>query len=189
MDRAEVIVVGAGHNGLICAAYLARAGIETMLIDARDAVGGLRIDRARPRRPVQHLQLRPRPGPGHAGHRRTRSRRTRPRVPRERRRVRLRLFHDDSDPWLQFHDVERTLDSIAAAYPTQVDGYRRYLTDALPIAELVVDMARRVPSARVAVGATGAPAPAVAAGAAGGCSTGAAAASTTCSATTSTTGA
>jgi phytoene dehydrogenase-like protein len=37
---ADVIVVGGGHNGLICAAYLARAGIETMLIEARPEVGG-----------------------------------------------------------------------------------------------------------------------------------------------------
>ncbi|MGZ0220662.1 MAG: FAD-dependent oxidoreductase, partial [Acidimicrobiales bacterium] len=36
----DVIVVGAGHNGLICAAYLARAGIETELIEARSDVGG-----------------------------------------------------------------------------------------------------------------------------------------------------
>ena len=37
---AEVIVVGAGHNGLICAAYLARAGIDTLLLEARPEVGG-----------------------------------------------------------------------------------------------------------------------------------------------------
>lgn len=37
---ADVVVVGGGHNGLICAAYLARAGVDTMLIEARDAVGG-----------------------------------------------------------------------------------------------------------------------------------------------------
>ncbi len=34
------IVVGAGHNGLICAAYLARAGIPTLLVEARAEVGG-----------------------------------------------------------------------------------------------------------------------------------------------------
>ena len=37
---AEVIVVGAGHNGLICAAYLARAGIDTLLLETRSEVGG-----------------------------------------------------------------------------------------------------------------------------------------------------
>ena len=34
------IVIGAGHNGLIAATYLARAGIDTLLLEARDSVGG-----------------------------------------------------------------------------------------------------------------------------------------------------
>ncbi|HZB58115.1 MAG TPA: hypothetical protein VFA73_02895, partial [Actinomycetota bacterium] len=34
MDRAEVVVVGGGHNGLVCACYLARAG----LVEAADLV-------------------------------------------------------------------------------------------------------------------------------------------------------
>ncbi len=36
----DAIVIGAGHNGLVCAAYLARGGLRTLLIEARDAVGG-----------------------------------------------------------------------------------------------------------------------------------------------------
>ena len=39
-DRAEIVVVGGGHNGLACAAYLARAGREVVLIEARDEPGG-----------------------------------------------------------------------------------------------------------------------------------------------------
>ena len=34
------IVVGGGHNGLICAAYLARAGIKTLVLERRAIVGG-----------------------------------------------------------------------------------------------------------------------------------------------------
>jgi phytoene dehydrogenase-like protein len=36
----DAIVVGGGHNGLVCAAYLARAGLRTLVVEARDAVGG-----------------------------------------------------------------------------------------------------------------------------------------------------
>jgi phytoene dehydrogenase-like protein len=38
--RAEIVVVGGGHNGLACAAYLARAGREVVVLEARGEVGG-----------------------------------------------------------------------------------------------------------------------------------------------------
>jgi phytoene dehydrogenase-like protein len=36
----DVIVVGAGHNGLACAAYLARAGKRVLVVESRARVGG-----------------------------------------------------------------------------------------------------------------------------------------------------
>jgi phytoene dehydrogenase-like protein len=36
----DVIIVGAGHNGLACAAYLARAGQRVLVIESRPRVGG-----------------------------------------------------------------------------------------------------------------------------------------------------
>ena len=38
--RYDAIVVGGGHNGLVAAAYLARSGAKTLVLEARDATGG-----------------------------------------------------------------------------------------------------------------------------------------------------
>jgi phytoene dehydrogenase-like protein len=43
--RFDCIVVGAGHNGLVCAAYLARAGRRVLVLEARDLVGGAAVSR------------------------------------------------------------------------------------------------------------------------------------------------
>ncbi len=36
----EVIIIGGGHNGLTCAAYLARAGVSTLVLEGRHEFGG-----------------------------------------------------------------------------------------------------------------------------------------------------
>src|SRR5438270_10702265 len=38
---ADVIVVGGGHNGLVSACYLARAGLDVLVVEAHDTVGGM----------------------------------------------------------------------------------------------------------------------------------------------------
>lgn len=36
----DVIVVGAGHNGLTCAAYLAKSGLRVLVLERREVIGG-----------------------------------------------------------------------------------------------------------------------------------------------------
>src|SRR6185437_5840873 len=40
MKRYDALIVGGGHNGLTCAAYLARAGRKVLVLERRERVGG-----------------------------------------------------------------------------------------------------------------------------------------------------
>ncbi|MEY4389362.1 MAG: hypothetical protein RLZZ432_1081 [Chloroflexota bacterium] len=39
----DAVVLGGGHNGLVAAAYLARAGMSVLLLEARDELGGMAL--------------------------------------------------------------------------------------------------------------------------------------------------
>ena len=43
MGNYDVIIIGAGHNGLVAAGYLAKAGRRVLVLEKRDAVGGAAV--------------------------------------------------------------------------------------------------------------------------------------------------
>ena len=110
------IVVGAGHNGLICAAYLAKAGIPTLLVEARSDVGGCAstVDALGARVNIcncDHVVFRTTP------------------VIDELDLARHGLRYLDVEPaqvqaswdgeaaWPAFHDVDRTIDALELIHP------------------------------------------------------------------------
>src|SRR5471030_584076 len=42
-ERYDAIIIGGGHNGLTCGAYLARAGLKTLVLERRHMIGGAAV--------------------------------------------------------------------------------------------------------------------------------------------------
>src|SRR6266699_6277882 len=43
MQAYDVVIIGAGHNGLTCAAYLGRVGLKVKVLERRPIVGGAAV--------------------------------------------------------------------------------------------------------------------------------------------------
>jgi phytoene dehydrogenase-like protein len=44
-ERTDAIIIGSGHNGLVCAAYLARAGMKVLCLESAESAGGMSAPR------------------------------------------------------------------------------------------------------------------------------------------------
>ncbi|MGI8535397.1 MAG: phytoene desaturase family protein [Mycobacteriales bacterium] len=141
----DAIVVGAGHNGLVCAAYLAKAGRRTLLLEARDSVGGTAASERFAGATVNicncdHITFRTTPvieelGLAAYGLRYL-----------DVEPAQLNLSWEGGPAWPIFHELDRTLEALALTYPDEVEGYRRYAHDAIPAVRLVLAAAARPPS-------------------------------------------
>jgi beta-carotene ketolase (CrtO type) len=143
----DVIVVGGGHNGLVTAAYLSRAGLRTLVLEARSIIGGTAASEAFAGARVNicncdHTTIRTTP------------------LIAELDLAACGLRYLETDPsgtavawsggpaWQHHHEVGPTLDDLAATYPDEVEGYRRYVKAARPAVELIFGAATEPPSAR-----------------------------------------
>jgi beta-carotene ketolase (CrtO type) len=144
----DAIVVGAGHNGLVTAAYLARAGMNTLLVEARSDVGGTASSEGFAGATVNicncdHLTFRTTP------------------VMEELGLAAHGLRYIDIEPaqhnfswssaaegrgWSLHHELDATLDSLATHFPGEVDGYRRYAKAAMPAISMVLEAAAEPPT-------------------------------------------
>ena len=43
MPDYDIAIVGGGHNGLVCATYLARAGLRVVVLEQNSTVGGAAV--------------------------------------------------------------------------------------------------------------------------------------------------
>ena len=141
----DAVVIGAGHNGLVCAAYLARAGLRTLIVEARSSVGGTASSEAFAGATVNicncdHITFRTTPVMDElrlADHG-LRYLNVEP--------AQTNMAWDGKPAWSIHHDVEQTIDSLGRAYPGEVEGYRRYLKAAMPAVRMVFDAANDPPS-------------------------------------------
>jgi len=144
----DAIVIGAGHNGLVTAAYLARAGMSTLLVEARADVGGTAASEQFAGATVNicncdHLTFRTTP------------------VIEELGLAALGLEYIDLEPaqhnfswasavggmgWSHHNDLEATLDDIGRNFPTEVAGYRRYVDAAAPAVRMIFEAAAAPPT-------------------------------------------
>lgn len=142
----DVIIIGAGHNGLVAASYLARAGYRVAVFERRHVAGGLAVTEEyipgyrSDAGAVVHAQLRLTPvieDLGLTGH---------------------GLSFVEFDPMFNvplpggnafqiYRDVDRTAASIERCFPGEGMAYRRFIADWTPFSEMVRDLVLTPPGA------------------------------------------
>jgi phytoene dehydrogenase-like protein len=133
--------VGAGHNGLVAACYLARAGRDVLVLEALDRPGG--GSRTEETVPGYRFDL----------HSVAHNMINMTDIPAELDLAGAGLVYQEMDPFsiavmadgrrVRFHrSVEATVDSIAEASPAEADAYRQFIALAMPLVGVMLPAIR-----------------------------------------------
>lgn len=134
----DVLLIGAGHNGLVCAGYLAKAGYKVCVLERRAKVGGAVVTEEHV--PGFKFDL---GGSAHILIHHTP-------IVADLQLTRYGLRYIDIDPLFFspypdgshltiWRDVDKTCQSIAAISPQDAENYRRFYERWKPLAEGMVD--------------------------------------------------
>ncbi|HVE45487.1 MAG TPA: NAD(P)/FAD-dependent oxidoreductase [Acidimicrobiales bacterium] len=149
-----IVVVGAGHNGLVAACYLAQAGRDVVVVEQLDRPGG----GARTEETV--------PGYRFDLHSAAHNIINMTDIPSELDLAGAGLVYQEMDPFSIaihadgrrvrfFRSIEATVDSIAEHSPAEAQAYRRFMSKALPVVRTVLPAIRGDMSPRVLPGQVG----------------------------------
>lgn len=146
MSDCDALIIGAGHNALVCAAYLAQAGYKVVMLERRHTVGGAVVTEEHI--PGFKFDL---GGSAHILIHHTS-------IVQDLQLHAYGLDYIDLDPLFFapfpdgshitiWKDIERTCASIAAISPVDADNYRRFIERWTPLAEGMVRSFQEPPTA------------------------------------------
>ncbi len=142
----DVVIVGAGHNALVCAGYIAKAGYHVAVVERRHKVGGAVVTEEIV--PGYKFDL---GGSAHILINHTP-------IVADLELEQYGLKYLDLDPmffapfqdgshWTVYKDIDKTCESIAAISPEDADRYRDFIATWAPISEGIVEMFQSRPTA------------------------------------------
>ena len=147
MGKGQVIIVGAGHNGLVAACYLARAGRDVLVLEQLDRPGGgSRTEATLPDLPDYHFDL----------HSVAHNILNMTDIPQELDLADVGLDYIEMNPFAVaihadgrrvrfYRSVEATVDSIAAIDRAEAEAYRAFIATATPLVHAVLPAIRGEP--------------------------------------------